>query len=286
MFGELIEEVSNQRFRQYLIGITRNIQTSFSNSIKTPFWVLHLLAILLTIPLVIFKIDWYYFIFFRWIWPVQVILFPAVIIGGLVPIFFPAVIYLYGKRNDIRQLEPFAFAMAQAAVVGLFWSALYKAFTGRVGPEFQDFHFGMQNYSNQFSFGFLIGGVFDGWPSGHTTIAWALGIVFFKYSLELSKDTLEDTNIITWLLQNRNIGIVYALYVGFGVSTSIHWFSDFIAGSLIGITIGLSVTRNYRIGEKELEEIQTGKFDNTVKTTMLIIFLTIVFSILIPREHL
>jgi membrane-associated phospholipid phosphatase len=44
----------------------------------------------------------------------------------------------------------------------------------------------------------------------------------------------------------RYIAILYALYIGFGVSINIHWFSDFIAGSIIGSVIGIVVGASYR----------------------------------------
>ena len=41
-----------------------------------------------------------------------------------------------------------------------------------------------------------------------------------------------------WL---KAIGLVYAIYICIGVSTTIHWLSDAVAGGLIGIAIGLTV---------------------------------------------
>ena len=40
--------------------------------------------------------------------------------------------------------------------------------------------------------------------------------------------------------------LLYAFYIGIGVSLSIHWFSDFAAGALIGTAIGISVGKSYR----------------------------------------
>ena len=37
------------------------------------------------------------------------------------------------------------------------------------------------------------------------------------------------------------LAIAYALYVGIGVSMTIHWFSDFAAGAIIGTVIGTVV---------------------------------------------
>jgi membrane-associated phospholipid phosphatase len=78
--------------------------------------------------------------------------------------------------------------------------------------------------SHIFQFGFLRGGVFWGWPSSHTTIAFAMAVT-----------------ILMLLPKQRWVGCVamaYAFYVGIGVSMTIHWFSDFAAGAIIGSAIG------------------------------------------------
>jgi membrane-associated phospholipid phosphatase len=85
--------------------------------------------------------------------------------------------------------------------------------------------------SHVFRFGFLRGGVFWGWPSSHTTIAFAMAVTIF-----------------TLLPKQRWAGylaLAYALYVGLGVSVTIHWFSDFVAGAIIGSVIGVIVGRSF-----------------------------------------
>jgi len=39
--------------------------------------------------------------------------------------------------------------------------------------------------------------------------------------------------------------VLYALYIGLGVSMTIHWFSDFVAGAIIGSVIGVVVGRSF-----------------------------------------
>ena len=39
--------------------------------------------------------------------------------------------------------------------------------------------------------------------------------------------------------------IAYALYIGVGVSMTIHWFSDFLAGAIIGSVIGVVVGKSF-----------------------------------------
>ena len=38
----------------------------------------------------------------------------------------------------------------------------------------------------------------------------------------------------------------YAFYVGVGVSISIHWFSEFVAGAIIGSLIGAMVGKSFK----------------------------------------
>jgi membrane-associated phospholipid phosphatase len=41
------------------------------------------------------------------------------------------------------------------------------------------------------------------------------------------------------------LAITYALYIGLGVSITIHWFSDFLAGAIIGTAIGAVVGKTF-----------------------------------------
>ena len=46
------------------------------------------------------------------------------------------------------------------------------------------------------------------------------------------------------------MALCYAFYVGLGVTVGIHWFSEFIAGALIGTTIETTVGRSFHVCEK------------------------------------
>ena len=41
------------------------------------------------------------------------------------------------------------------------------------------------------------------------------------------------------------LALLYALYVGVGVSMTIHWFSDFLAGAIIGSVVGVVVGNGF-----------------------------------------
>ena len=188
----------------------------------------HILAIVSTSIIVRSGFDWKSYLLFRNS-SIQTYLFPAVVLGGLLPIFIPMFLFVYGKvKKDFQYLWS-AYAVAEAAFLGSLISSFYKAFTGRVQPP----HFGalLQDISHGFQFGFLRYGIFWGWPSSHTTIAFAIAVtVFMLYR----KQTML-----------RYFALFLALYIGLGVSISIHWFSDFVAGAIIGSVIGVVVGNSF-----------------------------------------
>lgn len=189
----------------------------------------HILAFGLTVALIITGFDWKYYVYFQNS-KYSSLLFPAVVLGFFVPVFLPLAVLLAGLlKKNFRSVNS-AYALTQAAFLGWLTSAFYKALTGRPGPP----HFlagRMEDISRVFNFGFLRGGVFWGWPSSHTTVAVAISVC-----------------AIMLYPKNRAIGvsaILYGLYVGFGVSTNIHWFSDFVAGVIFGSLVGISVGKSF-----------------------------------------
>jgi membrane-associated phospholipid phosphatase len=154
--------------------------------------------------------------------------FVAVGIGPLASVAVPLGLYLYGRSNEDSRLQITGLALGQAAILGGLISSGFKAFTGRVPPNE---HWNMADYSRDFRFGFLRGGVFQGWPSSHTTTAFAMAVTLMKL--------YPDNSTI------RIGGLTYASLIGLGVSTNIHWFSDAVAGALIGYAIGDAVGEGY-----------------------------------------
>ena len=188
----------------------------------------HGIAIGLTALLVLSGFDWWYFT--SQIPAVRMFLFPAVIVGFFLPFILPIVLFLVGKIGKQKKIMYTAFALIQSEILGSLISSIYKAFTGRIQPNFRNMSL---DISRDFEFGFLRHGVFWGWPSSHTTIAFSMAFtLIFLYR------------------GNKGIlagALLYAFYIGLGVATSIHWFSDFAAGALIGTAIGITVGKNYRV---------------------------------------
>lgn len=190
---------------------------------------------IVTFILVSSGFDWWYFEHTRGA-TIQAILFPPVFLGALVPIvmFVSLVTISFFKKN--KSLLNTAFATAQAGLLGLGISSLYKVFTGRSGPHgFRSVSSTLVDISHGFKFGFYRGGAFQGWPSSHTTVAFAMSSALV--ALYPGNDT--TSKVIRW------VAMIYALYVGIGVSVNIHWFSDFVAGAILGTLIGLIVGKAF-----------------------------------------
>ena len=139
-------------------------------------------------------------------------------------------IYLFSKVSRNVKASNTAYALGQSVLIGLLTAAFYKAFTGRLHPP-RSLMPATVDSSREFRFGFMRGGVFWGWPSSHTTIAFAMAV---------SLMIIYPKNKIV-----RYLAALYALYIGFGVSVTIHWFSDVVAGSIIGTVIGLVVGKSF-----------------------------------------
>lgn len=210
--------------RKFLNTLPKNIIACFENNN----WIWHITAILLTIVIVTTNTDWNYFTHTRSD-ILSYIFSPAKILGALVPIFLPLYLIVGGFYTKQKIKELLGWAILQAVVIASFISSFYKFFTGRIQPNLQNI---TNNISWDFQFGFFRHGIFWGWPSSHTTIAFAMAITLIY---------LFPKNKIVKILS-----LLYAFYIGVGVSFSIHWFSDFVAGAIIGTIIGIVVAQSYK----------------------------------------
>ena len=188
-----------------------------------------LLAIALTYVIVVSDFDWIYYKFVQTLglnnW-----LFPAIIIGGIIPMFGLPALYIFSKLTKKSELLHTTWALSQSAVLGWFISSTYKAFTGRVQPQ-MFLENALVDNSRDWNFGILKHGIFWGWPSSHTAVAFAMAFALIQLYPK------NKTIIVT--------SLVYAFFVGIGVSTSIHWLSEFVAGAIIGSIIGIAVGKSF-----------------------------------------
>jgi len=212
----------------FLSTLPRNIIGCFKG--RMIIW--HVIAILFTFILVSSGFDWRYFLSTRSpnfrLW-----MFPAVRIGGLLPIALPFILLASGGLAKSAKSSLAGWAVGQAELIGALVAAAYKAITGRAHPS----HGVGADLSHIFQFGVLRGGVFWGWPSSHTTVAFAMAVAIFTLS--------PKQKVVGY------VAICYALYVGIGVSMTIHWFSDFLAGAIIGTVIGVVVGKSFLLSQQD-----------------------------------
>ena len=208
--------------RQFFWTLPGNLLNCFRG--RMIFW--HLAFVLLTVALVLSGFDWLWFASTRSP-ALRTWMFPAVRIGWHLPIVLPVLLLAIGFARRNAKVLLAGWAIGQAEIIGGILAASYKAVTGRVHPP----HVSDMDTSHVFKFGILRGGVFWGWPSSHTTIAFAMAVTVF---------TLFPKR--RWL---GCVAILYAFYVGVGVSLTIHWFSDFVAGAILGSVVGTVVGRSF-----------------------------------------
>lgn len=206
------------QFRFFLRSIPRTI----IGTVRGRYVYFHVAAIVITLLMVVTGLDWWYFSHTRFI-PL-IALVPAFALGGLLPILAPLLLLAWGSWKKSALTRHTAYALGAAAITGSLVSSIYKAFTGRIQP---DLLAPTVDISHAFQFGFWRHGVFWGWPSSHTTIAFAMAVTLV---------CLFPKNV-----RLKYAALLYAMYVGLAVSISIHWGSDFIAGALLGSAIGMVV---------------------------------------------
>ena len=208
--------------KQFFLSLPLN----FIGCFKGRMIIWHLVAIILTFILVTSGFDWFYFSSTRSP-ALRSCMWPAVVIGQLIPLSLPLYLLLSGSLLQNARTTRIGWAIGQAALLGWFMASLYKAFTGRIHlpPNIA------VDTSHVFRFGFLRGGIFWGWPSSHTATAFAMAFTLFT--------------LFPGQRGLRIAVITYAFYIGIGVSMTIHWFSDFVAGAIIGTVIGVTIGKSY-----------------------------------------
>ena len=116
-------------------------------------------------------------------------------------------------------------SVAVAETAACLIAAAYKAFTGRLQPNLAN---GV-DISHAFQFGILHNGIFWGWPSSHTIVAFSGAMVI----------VLSARSRVA-----RAISILYAFIIGFGASVGFHWFSDVVAGAFLGTLVAFKTQRD------------------------------------------
>ena len=163
---------------------------------------------------------------------------PGMMMGTFFPILVPGYMYFI---SDNRALNNTGAVAVQATAVTFLYNNILKAISAREHP---DAELNSGERSRDFKWGFFRRGVFYGWPSGHSMTNAAMAMSIASY--------------------NRDKPLVVAgcaLYAGYiatsmvlGAKGEAHWFSDAVAGTLMGASIGWyigSVFYKEKVGEKQ-----------------------------------
>ena len=158
---------------------------------------------------------------------------PALIGGFFVPITVP----LYMMRSDATRIRNGGMAAQQAVFVSFTVTTLLKALTGRPPPDAETPR-DVAKRSRLFRYGFLRGGIFHGWPSGHTMTNMALAASLSSY--------FNDSKRVKYYAYGWAAYVMAA--VTFGDQGGVHWLSDVVAGGLMGWAIGTTIGKGFARG--------------------------------------
>ncbi len=172
---------------------------------------------------------------------------PGVYIGYLLPAVLGGGLWVSGLLGHTSELTAVGSAVCQATILAVVYSSFLKAFSGRPAP--MPLPYPDKSASAVFRPGFLRGGIHYGWPSGHmltNTAAVVSLLSFYRGSTPL-----------------KVIGIAYLGYMFASVlaheRSSMHWFSDAVAGTLLGYSIGSTIGKSFRKRfEGERDKRQSG----------------------------
>jgi len=167
------------------------------------------------------------------------------IIGYVVPVLTPIVLYSTGFSVKDEKLQLAGLALTQSLALTMFYQLSLKMITGRTMPGITDGWDSSlskrssrtDDFSGEFNWFNL--NIIGGWPSGHVANAFAAAATLAQ---------VYHDNI--WL---KVSAYSYASLVGVLMSVYDHWASEVIAGVLIGLAVGTTVGRSYRnlLEEKE-----------------------------------
>lgn len=147
---------------------------------------------------------------------------PGMAMGTFCPFLIPGYMYFISGNKTLNNTGAVA---AQATAVAFLYNNILKAVSGRAHP---DAEMNDGNLSRDFKWGFFRRGVFYGWPSGHSMTNASLAMSIASYHRDNP-----------WVVAGCGL---YAGYIAtsmvLGAKGQAHWFSDAVAGSLMGASIG------------------------------------------------
>jgi membrane-associated phospholipid phosphatase len=241
--GLFADESADTSTSVSLLQVFHHLPSHLLGSFTCDYGAEHILAAGASYGIITSGIDWKWYMFAQRNPGVSSAGFVSVGVGGMAPAIVPLGLYVYGRVDRKRDLQVTALALGQSALISVGISSAYKAVTGRRPPD--DHYAGGRDFSDDFKAGFLQRGAYDGWPSSHTANAFAMATT-------LAELYPENTTL-------KIISYTYATLIGIGVSTNIHWFSDAVAGAMIGYGVGKTVGSDFNVlggGREKKQAVQ------------------------------
>ncbi len=217
------------------LGVFDHFGQNFLNSFKGDNLYLQLAGVASTFLIVSTNTDYHVEHYFNQHESYSNIARPVVFTGMFLPFIASGSLYAYGKFKNDNEVLGASFAVMQASITEFLYNSLLKAITGRPHPDWQHTS-DMKTLSKTFRFGFDRGGIFWGWPSGHTAATTAVVSALMGYYPNS-----------TWL---KVAGFSLMAYTIFGVSAfhrgGMHWFSDAVAAAFMSYAVGSTIGKYYR----------------------------------------
>lgn len=241
--NNILQHANSQSPDLLLFG---NIGNNIVNSFKGDNLYLHLAGIASTALIVSTNTDYYVHEYFYEHEQFGNAAMPIIRAALYIPFVTGGSLYAYGKIKKDDRAVAASFAVLQSSLVAFLYNSLLKAITGRPNPDWQH-NPDMKELSKTFRFGFLRGGIFWGWPSGHTSSIMAVVSALTNFYSEK-----------TWL---KAAGYSLVAYMMYGVSSlhrgGMHWFSDAVAAAFMSYAIGSTIGRYYRSKFQQTNNPQT-----------------------------
>ena len=217
------------------LGVFDHFGQNFLNSFKGDNLYLQLAGVASTALIVTTNTDYHVEKYFNEHEVYTGIARPVVFSGMFLPFIASGSLYAYAKFKNDNEVLGASFAVMQATITEFLYNSLLKAITGRPHPDWQHTS-DMKSLSKTFRFGFDRGGIFWGWPSGHTAATTAVVSALMGYYPNS-----------TWL---KVAGFSLMAYTIFGVSAfhrgGMHWFSDAVAAAFMSYAVGSTIGKYYR----------------------------------------
>jgi len=238
------------------VGLFSNFENDVVDSFSGNHALYHAAGVAATYALVHLNVDFRVHSYFKNHRNLSHSFHPVVMTGSVLTPVAGMAFYMAGRHKKDPELLGLGSALLQTQIIASMTVGLLKGITGRPHPDPNSGE-DMKKMSRTFRFGFLRGGLFWGWPSGHAASTMALVSTLTAYYPDNA-----------WI---KFGGAALMGYTILGVSAvgggRMHWFSDAVAASFMAYAIGHTVGGYYhREAFHQEPAVKPGKVQASVKS--------------------